>query len=76
LIYGNAAVVLIVIALVACVLGIVFAAMYFLDRELDSGTDASAGERKGATGETFRVHEIGKRPLAEERAPNVAQLRS
>jgi hypothetical protein len=73
---GNAVVILIVVSLVACVLGIVFAAMYFLDREVDSRAGTGAHLRQGLTADTGRVHELGRKPAGEERGPNVAQLRS
>jgi hypothetical protein len=74
--YGNAVVILIVISLVACVLGIVFAAMYFLDRDIGSRDGTEGDARQGVTGEGARVHELGRKPPGEERGANVAQLRS
>ena len=73
---GNAVVILIVITLVACVLGLVFAAMYFLDRAIDSRAGPGVETRQTTSGDTGRVHELGRKPLAEDRGGNVAQLRS
>jgi hypothetical protein len=73
---GNAVVILVVVSLVACVLGIVFAAMYFLDRGVGSRAGTEADARQAVSGEAGRVHELGRKPPGEERGANVAQLRS
>jgi hypothetical protein len=76
MLYGNAAVVVIVISLVFCVLGLVFGGLYFLDKAVDPGATGDGEERKPAPGEAFRVHEIGKKAPPDERGAPVAPLRS